>query len=293
MRRIEEELSNLKKEYDTMKVPDKGVEIMIKAMERAKKDKRKEELKLKWKKTGLGAAAACAILFILPNTNAKIAHAMEQLPLVGKIFEVITIRDYTYADEHNSAEIKVPKVISSKDETKEHPAVNEVNKSVEEYINQLLAQFENNMQIEGYQNLNVSYQVITNNDSWFALDIAAVETQASGYEFHRYYNIDKVSGKQVELKDLFKEGSDYAFAISEEIKSQMIERMAKDEGVTYWLDNTEYPQDNFKQIKDNQSFYLDKDGNLVIVFDEYEVAPGYMGVQQFVINKEVLKDIVK
>lgn len=293
MRKVEEELKNLKTEYENVQIPDKGIEMMQKAIERAKSDKRKADVRQKWRKRGLGIAAALAIVVILPNTNEKIAHAMEQIPLVGKIFEVITIRDYTYDDGHNSADIKVPKVITESDESKEHPSINQVNKSIEQYTNELLAEFENNMQVEGFQNLDVSYEVMTNNDTWFALDIAAVETKASGYEFHRYYNINKVTGEQVQLKDLFKEGSDYISIISEEIKQQMKERMAKEEGVVYWLDNEEYPQDNFKEIKPDQNFYLDKDGNLVIIFNEYEVAPGYMGVQQFTIDKALLKDILK
>jgi Protein of unknown function (DUF3298) len=292
MRKVEEELKDLNKAYENINLPDKGREVIIKAMEKAKTDKRKAKIQKEWRRVVILVAAAFTILFILTNTNEKIAYAMEQIPLVGKIFEVITIREYTYNDGHNSADVKVPKVLTEKDETIEHPAVNEVNKSVEEYTNELLAQFENNMLVEGYQNLDVSYEVATNNDTWFALDVAAVKTQASGYEFHRFYNINKVTGEQMELNDLFIEGSNYIAVISEEIKNQMKKRMAEDEGVVYWLDSEEYPEDNFKEIKENQNFYLDNEGNLVIVFDEYEVAPGYMGVQKFTINKDILKDII-
>lgn len=292
MKRVEDKLENLKKEYENMQVPDKGVEIVRKAMERAKADKRKVQISKRWNRALIGAAAAVLVV-ILPNTNERIAYAMERLPLVGKIFEVITIRDYTYDDGHNSAEVKVPKVITEEEEIKEHPAADRVNKSVEEYTQELLVQFENNMQTEGYQNLDVSYETVTNNDTWFALDIAAVQTEASGYEFHRFYNIDKITGENVELKDLFKEGSGYVSVISEEIKKQMQVKMSEDENLIYWLNNEEYPEDNFKEIKAGQNFYLDNEGNLVIVFDEYEVAPGYMGVQRFIIDKETLSDILK
>lgn len=288
MRKIIDECKDLRQEYENMRMSDRGREVILKAMEKASEDKRKAVIRSKLKKTGLGVAIALAIIFILPNTSRTIAYAMEQIPLVGKLFEVITIREYSYDDGHNSADIEVPKVITEE----EHPAVNDVNKSVEEYIYKLLAQFENNMQVEGYQNLDVSYEVVTNNDTWFALDIAAVETKASGYEFHRLYNINKVTGEQVELKGLFQDGSDYITVISEEIKNQMKSKMAEDEGVIYWLDNKEYPEDNFKEIKENQNFYLDNDENIVIVFDEYEVAPGYMGVPKFIINKELVKNIL-
>ena len=39
----------------------------------------------------------------------------------------------------------------------------------------------------------------------------------------------------------------------------------------------------FQSIEDDQSFYINNSGQLVIVFDEYEVAPGSMGMPEFVI----------
>ena len=50
---------------------------------------------------------------------------------------------------------------------------------------------------------------------------------------------------------------------------------------------------NFKSIKEDQNFYLNEDGQIVICFDEYEVAPGYMGLVQFTIDNSVVSDILK
>lgn len=40
-------------------------------------------------------------------------------------------------------------------------------------------------------------------------------------------------------------------------------------------------------------FYINESGKLVLVFDEYEVAHGYMGVVSFEIPTEVVASIVK
>ena len=50
--------------------------------------------------------------------------------------------------------------------------------------------------------------------------------------------------------------------------------------------------DLFTTIKADQNFYITEEGKLVIVFDEYEVAPGYMGIVEFEIPTEVLADIL-
>ena len=58
----------------------------------------------------------------------------------------------------------------------------------------------------------------------------------------------------------------------------------------YWLDD-EIEELNFKAIKEDQSFYLDAEGNVVISFNEGDVAPMYMGVVEFTIPNEVISDL--
>lgn len=76
----------------------------------------------------------------------------------------------------------------------------------------------------------------------------------------------------------------------------MITQMEKDSNVTYWVKDPNKKDDNsidpFEKIKPNQNFYINKDHKLVIVFDKYDVAPGYMGIVEFVIPTDVLKDVL-
>ena len=46
--------------------------------------------------------------------------------------------------------------------------------------------------------------------------------------------------------------------------------MKADEEVIYWIDE-EFEEWSFRAIDDNQNFYFSKDGNIIIVFDKYEV----------------------
>ena len=71
----------------------------------------------------------------------------------------------------------------------------------------------------------------------------------------------------------------------------MIENMKKDSNLTYFLeaDENEEVIDSFDKIKENQDFYINNDGNLVICFDQYEVAPGYMGTLEFIISDKIFK----
>lgn len=280
------DMGKLINEYEMTPVPEEGIEKMETKIRQAKLDKRRAKRRKTVRRLGTGMAAALAVLFVLPNINGDIAYAMGNLPVVGKVFEVITIRDYAsewdYEKGRKELKVKVPEVADE----------DQLNESVDSYVKELLERFEAERKEseEGYLGLDVDYQVLTNDEKWFSLDIAAVETQASGYEFHRFYTIDKETDRVIELKDLFAEDADYVSVISEEIIRQM---KADPDGV-YWLEDTEIPkEDNFTAIKPDQSFYINQEGNLVIAFDEYEVAPGYMGALQFVIPNEVIEGILK
>lgn len=51
--------------------------------------------------------------------------------------------------------------------------------------------------------------------------------------------------------------------------------------------------EDFEAIKEDQNFYLNEEGQIVICFDEYEVAPGYMGLVEFAVDEEAVADIRK
>ena len=56
-----------------------------------------------------------------------------------------------------------------------------------------------------------------------------------------------------------------------------IARRSQESDVIYFAPE----QGGFQTIADDQRFYLDQDGTPVIVFEKYEIAPGYMGEQEF------------
>ena len=243
-----------------------------------------------------GIVAVLVISVILPNINGSIALAMENIPILGKYFQIVTFREYHYEDTNNEANVSVPKI-----ETEEDTKIAEtINKSVEEYAESFITKFEENLKTEGegYQGLDIGYEVVTDNEEWLTLKVFVVETAASGYEQSKFYHVDKNSGKEIELSDLFRDGADYIHVISENIIRQMKEQMEADEGKVYFFQGSEEDltgvEDTcFSEIEENQKFYFNEKQELVIVFDEYEVAPGYMGSVEFTIPLESVQGILK
>lgn len=280
------EMEKLKMEYKNVEVPQGGREQLQETILKAKKDKRR----LQHKKRIYGmavAAAAMLVILILPNTSETIAYTMRNIPVAGAFFDVITFREYSYESAHREMSVKVPKIKNDENIS----VVEEANKEVENDTNRLVEKFKEDMKECGFYGLDATYKKITDTENWFTLEINVTETQASGYQFRRYYHIDKQSGKIVKLSDLFQENSGYVKIISKEIKRQMKEQM-KDESISYFIKG-DGVFDGFSKIKKNQNFYFNGDENLVIAFDEYEVAPGYMGMPEFVIPRDIVEPLYK
>ena len=324
----QEQLKQLKEEYENMTIPEAGRERLQAGIDRARMEKKRAE-RVRRRSAWTAAAAAVIVLIALPNTNMQIAHAMENIPVLGGFFRLVTVRQYNYSDDNHDAEVELAQISYGEDAGEGVPAgevavgaatlegtaaesvegvgvgqeaavanlsedgVEAVNQDMEATVEELIRQFEDTLSEEGYHGLHVSQEVVTDNERYYTVKLSVLETEASGYENNQFYTIDKQTGNVVTLEDLFVEGSDYISAISENIKTQMQEQMAADEGVIYFLDNDDMPEFNFQGITEQTNFYFNEKDELVIAFDEYEVAPGSMGAPEFVIPQEVTAAILK
>lgn len=240
----------------------------------------------------IAASAACfvfIILFLLPNVSVTYAQALEQLPVIGDLVRVVTIRNYYYDDNHWKMDINIPQI-----ESEDSKSVDYINKDVSELTTALINRFYEDLEIngnKGYGSLNVDYEVVTNTDSWFTLKLTVCQTAASSNTYFKFYHIDKKQGKIVELGDLFNTDK-FSDSLVAEIKKQMQEQMANDENISYWI-NTSGIGEEFATVGADHNFYWNENGDLVIIFDKYEVGPGSMGTPEFVIDKGVIRDILK
>lgn len=220
--------------------------------------------------------------------------------MIGAIAEVVTFREYESTDNNNNmeADIKIPEVsVKNEDGTVNEETTQKINKSIQEYTDEIIAQYEADVKAagegEGHMNVELDYSVITDSDRLFSIRFDQLLVMASGTQMVKIYHIDKQTGEMIGLDGLFKDGVDYITVLSENIKEQMKERMAADESLVYWVDNEDMPEVNFKSIKEDNTFYVNENGKLTVVFDEYEVAPGYMGSVEFEIPTEIIQDLVQ
>lgn len=292
---MEKGLKDLKNEYLDIPIPEELDFVVRKAIKENRSLKPKE--RSSFKKTIIAAASALIIMATVTvgiNTSPAFAETLSKVPIVGGIVKVLTFNEYTLNDETFNADIKIPEISGLKDEELQK-ALNE--KYLEEN-EKLYQQFINDMEEikksgGGHLGVDSGYVIKTDNDRILSVGRYVVNTVASSSTTFKYDTIDKKNEVLITLPSLFKDDS-YINIISENIKEQMIKRHKEDENMIYWVSGVEDEDliELFEKISKDQNFYINNDGKLVICFDKYEVAPGYMGVQEFIIPTEVISNVL-
>lgn len=225
-----------------------------------------------------GAACLLAGLLLTVSAQAAKQESASREPIL-----VTTVGNYRYADATHEMEIAVPKL--------EQPgeAADSVNREINERTAALAGNFYRDLN-GGYGSLFVDYEVVTNTRDWFTLKLSVNEIAADSNQYYLFYHIDRKREKRMELGDLFCTDT-YSRVLTAELKRQMQARMDQDENAVYWIQNGE-PGKGFQSVRADQNFYWNGDGDLVIVFDQFAVAPGYMGTPEFTVDRKLIQDML-
>lgn len=285
------EMENLKKQYMDVPIPDELDFIVRKTLKDGGMKVMKKNNKYKWV---IGTAAAAVVFTASVNISPTFADTLSEVPIIRNIVSVLTFREYKVDDDGYNADIKVPAIEGLE------------NKELEDSLNEKYLE-ENKKLYEdfmadvkdlkanggGHLGVDSGYELKTDNDRILSIGRYVVNTVGSSSTVYKFDTIDKKNQILITLPSLFKDDS-YVDIISKNIIEQMKEQMKADENKMYWVEGSleEDPVWEFKKISSEQNFYINENNKLVISFDKYEVAPGYMGVIEFEIPTDVISDIL-
>lgn len=278
---MNERLKELEKQYKDVPIP-KELDAIVEASLNKKPQKRKKHVP-KWV---LSSVAAAALFTASLNVSPALARNLADIPVLGNVVEVLTFVNYELEEESYSANIEVPKING---ESNDIATLNEKyaaeGKALYEQFSAEIKEME--QAGGGVLSVDSGYIVQTDTEKLLSVGRYVVETMASSQEVIHYDTIDKQKEIVITLPSLFKDDR-YISLISEYIIEQMHQHKDK-----YWIDDPyTAEEDEFKSIQADQNFYITEEGKLVIVFDEYEVAPGSMGIVEFEIPTDVLADVL-
>ena len=292
MANLKNAMRKMRAQYESQNAPDElHQRLQTLISENARPPKRRAAI-IWLRRIGGSAADAMLALCIAVNASPDAAALLADIPFLGQVVRIFSFREYQ--DSQNGIELKLssPHISGLGDSEAEE----RINTLFDEYADKIIAQYEADVAAvagkeEGHISISSSYSVPVDSDRQLTVAIDTTIIMASSQQCTTYYNIDKQTGELVPLSGLFKDGADYVTVISDEIKRQMRAQMDADDDVYYWLDS-DVEDWNFTSIAQDQQYYVNENGELVISFDKYDIAPGYMGSVSFTIPKDVLSDIV-
>ena len=284
-------MNKFRNEYENIEIPDE-LEFLVRTTikEQEKKMKRKNIIN----KSVIAAAVAGVVFVGSINLSSEISYALSEVPVLGSIVRVLTFKTFELKDNNFDAQLKTPAIegLDSKLEAMLNEKYLDENQKLYDDFMKEIDELKKADMDEAHMGIASGYEVKTDTDKLLVIGRYVVNTAGSSSTTIKYDTIDKQNKLLITLPSLFKDEA-YIDIISENIKAQMKEQMKeqmKDENNVYWLEDEMMGDENFSKIDKNQSFYITKDNQLVIAFDKYEVAPGYMGNPEFIIPSELLKD---
>ncbi|MCK1994812.1 anti-sigma-V factor rsiV [Peribacillus muralis] len=282
---MEKELMNLRDEYLHTPIPKELKDVVQAALN--EKPTKKPRL---GRNILVSAAAALLIMTASVNVSPAAAKAMSEIPYLEKVIKVITFVEWKEEANNSSAVIRTPAISGLENEQLEKS----LNDKYLSESKQLYKEFTDSMSKlkegeKGDLSVESGYSILTDNETILSVQRYTEKISASSSTESQFDTVDKKNEVLLTLNSLFKDDR-YLQVISNNIKEQMKQQMAADPNKIYWVKNDDVSA--FKGIDEKQSFYINKDGKLVIAFDSFEVSPGYMGEVEFIIPTKVISGLL-
>ncbi|MEG2199528.1 MAG: DUF3298 domain-containing protein [Anaerovorax sp.] len=318
-------INELKKIYDDTPIPEELSSVVNKAIADASLEKRQDNIKnsiitevhrnnnqgenmnefknkskqnRKLFRVLVSSAAALAVLTgsfaVAANASPSFAQSMSGVPILGSLVKVFTGEQVATKDKVANVDIKVPAVEGIEDKAFQKSLNQEIShkmNGVAEDAKKVAAENKKAwLETGGVESeytpvdIIIDYEVKSISDKTLSFVVYKTETSASAYYENFHYNIDLTTNKEIKLDEALKNqlGEGYVAIASKQITDEIAKR-SQEENATYW-DGSD-GQEGFQTITGKENFYINQNGNVVIEFNKYEIAPGYMGIQDFEIIK--------
>ena len=275
------EFEQAKKEYEQIPVPEELADRVQAGIRQG----RAKRMQRKWKR-GAGAVAACLVLVVgTLNISPTVAAAAADVPVLGGLFQILTVRSYEDTNGDRTVEVEQPGLeggalaqqVSQEIQERVDAKIAEGEKIIADYKEAFLATGGTEEQwAEKDNTVSVTYDIKSQTDTTVSFVVDSYVSIASAYQEQVYYNLDLAANREITLADLL--GENWVEICNESIRTQMAE--SEDPSVFFSED-----MGGFTTVDETTSFYINEAGNPVVVFPKYTVAIGAMGNVEFEIAK--------
>lgn len=210
-----------------------------------------------------------------------VRQAAAEVPVLGGLFQVLTVRDYEMTQDGVHYDVSAPEVEA------DSALADKVNAEIQERVDAHLAEMEQMWQEykdaffatggteeewgDREMNVIVDYEIKSQTDTTVSFVVNLFQGSFNAYNSQYFYNLDLENDKDITLADLL--GEDWVNICNDAVQSY-IDASVDEDGFTYFFSAD---QGGFTTVDETTSFYIREDGVPVVVFPEYSIAAGAAG----------------
>lgn len=275
------ELQEARKAYEDIPVPEELSRCVQAGIRRGKVNR----LRRMWGKRLAAVAACLAVTVGVLNLSPAMASAAADIPVLGGLFQVLTVRSFTDKNDDRTVTVEQPGLTGSDFADEIDRAIQirvdeklaEGEKLVADYKNAFLATGGTEEEWAQHDNtVSITYEIKFRTDTTVSFVVSSSVSIANAYQEQFFYNLDLAEDQELTLAGLL--GEDWVNICNDSIRAQM----AASEDPTVFFTEEE---GGFTTVDEETGFYISQSGNPVVVFPRYTVAPGFMGAVEFEIGR--------
>ena len=269
------EFKHAREEYESTPIPEELDGRVRAGIRQGKMGGRAKRHGFRW---GIGVAAACMVMVGGLNVSPTFAAAASNVPVLGGLFQVLTIRDYVTVENGIDYEVSVPGVESEGDLAEKVNA--EIQKRVDAHLAKAQADWDDYKEAflatggteeewaDREMNVLIDYQIKSQTDTTVSFVVDFAEGWVASMQQRYCYNLDLANDKDITMADVL--GEDWVSICNDAVNA----KIAADESGLFFTAE----QGGFTTVDDTTSFYLNEDGSVTLVFPEYSIAACAAGI---------------
>lgn len=275
-------LDEARRAYESIPIPD---ELEARVEAGLRQGRAAHRARVRSRRRWLSAAACLAVMVAALNISPAVARAAAGVPVLGRVFQVLTFVSYEKTEDGVNYSVDVPQVESESD------LASSVNALIQERLDRHLEQARQDW--EDYRtaffatggtqeqwgdremDVMVDYEIKSQTDTRLSFVVSFGEGWVASREERYCYNLDLAENRPVTLRDLL--GEDWVEICNTAIQEQ-IDASADEDGFSCFFAPGE---GGFTTVDEDTSFYIREDGVPVVVFPRYAIAAGAAGFPEF------------
>ena len=270
------EFEKAKEAYEQIPIPEELEERVQAGIRQGREARRSAKRQRSWKRS-VGAVAACFVVMVgMLNVSPTVAAAAADVPVLGGLFQVLTVRSFTDETEDRTLEVKQPGVTGGE-------LAEQVNAEIQERVDAHLAQAKADWDAykeaffatggteeqwgDREMDVIIDYDIKSQTDTTVSFVVDFAECWVAAQQQRYCYNLDIANDKDITLADVL--GEDWVNICNTAVQAYIDQDTS---GLFFTPD-----QGGFTTVDDTTSFYLNQDGSVTLVFPAYAHAPGAAG----------------